>query len=297
MPPAKDEDYLSKSLIGGFSCAVASAVLNPFDVTKIRMQNITGFSHEYRNMFVGARTIYREEGFRGWCRGMTPSMFREMSYSSIRMGFYDPIRDALARILNDSDDPKFASPLVKYFAGTVSGGTGAALANPFDLIKTRFQALKPGEVAPYKTMIEAISYIIKHEGISGLYKGWALTCGRAAILTSAQIGTYDSVKNNIFIRNFNIEEGFLLHFFSAMTAAVAAVTACNPLDVAKTRYMADKVGLYRNPLHCLVHIYQVDGAKGFMKGWTPAYLRLGPHSVISFILIEELRTYFGFKTI
>ena len=297
--PPKDESYLSKSLIGGFACAVASAVLNPFDVTKIRMQNITGVSHDYRNIFAGAGTIYREEGLRGWSRGMTPSLGREMSYSSIRMGFYDPIRDSIAKMLNDNDnaDPKFTSPAVKYFAGTISGGTGAALANPFDLIKTRFQAMKLGDVAPYKTMMEAFSYIIRNEGISGLYKGWGITCARAAILTGSQLGTYDSVKNNIFINTFNIEEGFLLHFFSAMTAAVAAVTACNPLDVVKTRYMADKIGLYKNPVHCIVHTYQVDGVKGFMKGWTPAYIRLGPHSVASFILIEEMRMYFGFKTI
>ena len=34
----------------------------------------------------------------------------------------------------------------------------------------------------------------------------------------------------------------------------------------------------------------------FMKGWTASYLRIGPHAVISFILIEKVRQLFGMQT-
>jgi hypothetical protein len=195
------------------------------------------------------------------------------------------------------DDPKFTSPLVKYFSALISGGSGAAICNPFDLIKTRFQAMLPGEISPYKNMFDAMAKIVTSEGVAGLYKGWAVTCARAAILTSAQLGTYDSVKNNIFIKTFNLHEGFMLHLCSAMTASLVTTTAANPLDVVKSRYMSDLNGKYKSPFHCFAHTYKVDGFWGFFKGWTPAYFRLGPHTVFSFIIIEELRTYFGYKTL
>jgi hypothetical protein len=63
----------------------ATSGLNPLDVTKIRLQNQAEIA-KYSGMVSGISTIYREEGFRGLGRGMTASMLREISYSSIRMG-------------------------------------------------------------------------------------------------------------------------------------------------------------------------------------------------------------------
>ncbi len=228
MAQPANENYFYKSLIGGVSCGIASALLNPFDVTKIRMQNQKGHNPNYSNIVAGCKTILREEGPRGLMRGLTPSMFREISYSSVRMGAYDPIRDALAHHLNDHEDPKFTSPLVKYFSALISGGVGAAFANPFDLIKTRFQAMLPSEPAPYKNMFDAFKVIYRAEGMAGLYIGWAVTCARAAVLTSAQIGTYDSVKNNLFIHVLDVKEGLALHLYSAMTASLVTVCVTNP---------------------------------------------------------------------
>ena len=43
-------------------------------------------------------------------------------------------------------------------------------------------------------------------------------------------------------------------------------------------------------------ILRDEGATAFMKGWTASYLRIGPHTGISFILIEKVRQLFGMKT-
>ena len=43
-------------------------------------------------------------------------------------------------------------------------------------------------------------------------------------------------------------------------------------------------------------ILRDEGATAFMKGWTASYLRIGPHTVISFILIEKVRQLFGMNT-
>lgn len=70
--------------------------------------------------------MVKTEGMSGLMRGWQPSVLREMSYSAIRMGLYDPMKE----VLGGADD-KYNFPLwKKVVAGGVAGGVGAAIANP-----------------------------------------------------------------------------------------------------------------------------------------------------------------------
>jgi len=256
-------DWTGKTLISGAVCASASAILNPLDVTKIRLQNQKSGNIKYTGMIQGSLLILKEEGLlRGWGKGMEPSMCRELFYSSLRLGLYEPIKVALG-----GGDGKEISFIVKYLSALFAGFFGAAVANPFDLIKTRFQAVLPTEVKPYKNTFHGVMSIYNSNGLGGLYKGWVVTSSRAAILTSAQLGSYDSIKNNIIKKYFNIEEGILLHFGSSMLAGLITTTATNPVDVIKTRYMADKLGLYKSPIDCIKQTWKAERLRGFFKGY------------------------------
>lgn len=57
---------------------------------------------------------------------MTPALLREASYSTLRMGLYEPIKS----YLNAGDSVL----LGRYAAGALSGAIGAAIANPTDLV-------------------------------------------------------------------------------------------------------------------------------------------------------------------
>lgn len=249
-----NESFLLKAAIGGVSCSTATFILNPLDVARIRMQNQSkmGISAgaQYTSMRHTLQRIFAEEGIRGLMRGIEPSMCREVFYSSLRIGWYEPIRKML---VPEGTDPTQTSPLVKYLASLLSGALGSAIANPFDLIKTRMQAILPNEPPPYRNTFHALQSIAKEQGIvNGLYKGWAVTSARAAVLTSAQIGTYDSVKRNIMMDVFKLEDGFQLHFGSSMVAGLITTTATNPCKMTYTL-----VFLIPNNLTNLTFFYSV----------------------------------------
>jgi Mitochondrial carrier protein len=298
MSDETSKDIVIKALIAGHVCAFVSAFVNPLDVTKIRLQNqnTAGTAAHYKGMISGALVILREEGLRGWCKGLTASMLREISYSSVRIGAYEPIRAVLSRYLSydfsisillntdnkihvnemanrgaDGSQVKIdnrsrtTSPLVKFSAALMSGGVGAAMANPLDLIKTRFQATLPGQPLPYRSTLRAFVDIYAKEGLSGLYRGWMVTSFRAAILTSAQLGSYDTIKNNILINVFQMNEGFPLHLCASMASGLITTTAANPVDVIKTRFMADQSGKYKNPIDCIAVTYKEGGIRAFFK--------------------------------
>ncbi len=221
--PNQGDQFLAKAGIAGTVGAFVAASLNGIDVTKIRMQNQKTVIYE--GLVSGIKKIFREEGINGILKGVEASMLREITYSSIRIGGYEPIRKALSY---DRVDPADTSPLVKFFSALISGGFGSALANPLDLIKTRFQATLPHEIVPYRHTLHGLQTIYLSQGLSGLYRGWAVTSARAAVLTSAQLGSYDSIKHNLLIKVFGLKEGFILHLSCSMVAGIITTTAANP---------------------------------------------------------------------
>jgi len=229
------ESFLVKAAIGGCVSAFVSASLNGFDVTKIRMQNQSLADIKYTGLMPGMRTIFREEGFGGLTKGIYPSMLREISYSSVRIGGYEPVRIFLTKNLqgNHSGHSVDTSPLIKYLSALLSGSVGAALCNPFDLAKTTFQAELPvtrGGTSNLKqhTTWAFLSDVYKTHGAGGLYKGWATTSARAGVLTSAQLGSYDTIKNNLLKKRLGLQEGFFMHLSVSMTVGVITTTAANP---------------------------------------------------------------------
>lgn len=177
-----------------------------------------------KSFLVGLQKLYQYEGLEGYARGLNATILRELLYSTIRIGAYEPI----LHLLNYGGDQQYPSPLIKYGSSLLSGAIGATLANPTDLIKVTFQARLSSQVLPYTTSIGACYYIYQHHGLSGLWKGCLPTVARAAVVTSAQVGSYDSIKNNLLKRYFHMKDGLQLHFTCSLLAGIITTTASNP---------------------------------------------------------------------
>lgn len=50
---------------------------------------------------------------------------------------------------------------------------------------------------------------------------------------------------------------------------------------------------YRSVGHCIRDLYQTSGVLGFFKGYVPAFVRLAPHTILTFVFLEQLRLNFG----
>lgn len=232
--------------------------------------------------------ILATEGITGLFRGITPSMLREASYSSIRMGLYEPARQFVA-----PDTPISEISLwQKIVAGFFSGGVGSAIANPTDLVKIRFQARRPDQPKIYRHTLDAFTSIYREEGLKGLYKGVGPTTLRAAVLTSAQLSSYDHTK--VILRRMNIlPDGPYIHLIASIVAGLVTTTATSPVDVIKTRVMNASHGEYSGPVDCLLKLLRNEGPRALFRGWVPNYLRLGPHFIISLPLYEQIRALLG----
>ena len=154
-----------------------------------------------------------------------------------------------------------------------------------------------GQIPRYRSTMHAFKKIARHEGALGLWRGVTPTVHRAAIGTSAQISSYDHTKHWLLNTN-RMREGLPLHIVSAMMSGFITAFIMSPIDVIKTRIMNQQVqnkngNTYRNARDCLVKTFTSEGIFGLYKGFIPNWLRLGPHTITTFILFEQLRLYIG----
>jgi len=301
LPPQQGNDSLwPKFVAGGVSCMIISFFFNPMDVIKVRLQlqnqlekvsvaHFYGAQTRYHGFSHAAVTIIKEEGVQGLMKGITASMIRELSYSSLRLGLYDPIKNFLAPNTKDKND---FTLMQKIMAGALSGAIGSSIVNPTDLVKIRFQKVRKGDPKPYNNTFHGFWSIFKNEGgLAGLYRGVLPTTLRASVLTSAQLSSYDHSKR-LLLKHGYLPDGYYCHLAASIISGLVTTTATNPVDIVKTRWMGERQ-LYKGPLDVFVQIVLKEGPHALFKGWVPNYLRLGPHFIFSLPLYEFLRKQLG----
>eukprot|EP01130_Rhizamoeba_saxonica_P004558 TRINITY_DN1860_c0_g1_i3.p1 TRINITY_DN1860_c0_g1~~TRINITY_DN1860_c0_g1_i3.p1 ORF type:complete len:158 (-),score=28.60 TRINITY_DN1860_c0_g1_i3:79-552(-) len=145
----------------------------------------------------------------------------------------------------------------------------------------------------YKNFLDGLITVYKNEGFKGLYKGVGPTTQRAAILTAAQLSSYDHVKNTILNRDL-LSEGIVLHFAASVLAGFVSAAATSPVDVIKTRVMNQGgIKIYSGTVDCFAKILKSEGPMGFYKGFIPNWVRIGPHTVVTMMVFEQLRKFAG----
>jgi hypothetical protein len=210
------------------------------------------------------------------------------------MGFYDPIKKML-RSEGDVVEPLYK----KILAGGFSGMLGSSIANPTDLLKVRFQAQAPSQSIG---LLATAQNIWNAEGLKGLYRGVVPTTQRAMILTATQIPVYEHSKKLLLDSGY-FKEGILTHFVSSMISGWFCATTTSPVDVVKSRLMNQPIGnngkglIYSSTGDCFTKIIQTEGIRGLYKGWLPNWLRIGPHTVVTFIILEQLRRLSGLNPV
>jgi solute carrier family 25 protein 14/30 len=217
-------------LLKNVFCAGCAAVLtvtfiHPIDVVKTRIQveSNKGNSAGIGGVVKGALDT---EGAGAFYKGIKPAWLREMSYSSLRIGLYDPVK-----ILVGANNPG-ASFLQKFLAGAIAGAIGCTAGNPFDILKTKMMADKE---AKNKGIGEYASEIMKFQGFMGFYKGYNTNVIRAMVNNASAMACYDIIKT--WMINMFALEGILLQFLASFAAGFFITMSIAPFDKARTVLM------------------------------------------------------------
>lgn len=161
--------------VSGFGAGIieALAIVTPFEVVKIRLQQQKGLSQEllkYKGPIHCARLIVREEGLLALWSGAAPTVMRNGTNQAVMFTAKNTFDKLLWR--KQEGDGKVLHPWQSMISGFLAGTAGPVCTGPFDVVKTRLMAQSRSDgVLKYKGMVHAISTIYGEEGLRALWKG------------------------------------------------------------------------------------------------------------------------------
>ncbi|XP_050215006.1 mitochondrial succinate-fumarate transporter 1 [Mercurialis annua] len=162
-------------VLSGFGAGVleALAIVTPFEVVKIRLQQQKGLSPEllkYKGPIHCARTIVRQEGVLGLWAGAAPTVMRNGTNQAAMFTAKNAFDVLLWK--KHEGDGRVLHPWQSMISGFLAGTAGPVCTGPFDVVKTRLMAQsREGGTLKYKGMIHAIRTIYAEEGLRALWKG------------------------------------------------------------------------------------------------------------------------------
>ncbi|EDO39447.1 predicted protein [Nematostella vectensis] len=297
---------LKEFVLGATAASGACFFTNPLEVVKTRMQ-LQGelksrgtYSVYYRNVFHASYTIAKYEGILAMQKGLFPALIYQVIMNGTRLGSYQIITNF--GLTKDADGkPVFYKCLI---AGAMSGGLGATLGSPFYLLKTQLQAQSAQQIAvgyqhQHKGSLKPLWDVYTRFGVKGLYQGLSAGITRVMFGSAAQLSTFSTTRN--FIANSEVFNtgSWLIPTCASMISSIAVVVCMTPWDVVATRLYNQGTSssgeklLYRGFFDCFLKIFRKEGVLGFYKGVGPHYFRIGPHTVLSLLFWDQLKSLYN----
>uniref|UniRef100_UPI00358DF3F5 mitochondrial dicarboxylate carrier n=1 Tax=Myxine glutinosa TaxID=7769 RepID=UPI00358DF3F5 len=279
----------SRWYFGGLASAGAACCTHPLDLLKVHLQTQEEAKMRMTRMAV---RVVRNDGFLALYNGLSASLCRQLTYSLTRFAIYETARDMVMK-KSKQPLPFYQKVAIAALGGCCGGFVGA----PADLVNVRMQndMKLPVELRRnYKHAVDGIYRVVFEEGLRNLFSGSSMAASRGIIVTVGQLSCYDQAKQ-LVLNTGLFKDNVLTHFLSSFIAGGCATILCQPFDVLKTRLMNSK-GEYRGVLHCIIDTGKL-GPLAFYKGFFPASIRLIPHTILTFVFLEQLRSHFGLISI
>lgn len=285
---------LGSFIAGGIAACGAVTVTHSFETVKIRLQLQGELQAKkdapkmYRGVLHGVATILKNEGPKGLFRGLSCAYIYQMTLNGCRLGFYEPIRGNLTKLLyHDANVQSFG---INIFSGATSGILGAAAGSPFFLVKTRLQSFSPflpvGTQHHYKNAWDGMRQIYKGEGVKGLYRGVGPAMVRTGFGSSVQLPTYFFAKRRL-VRHLGMEEGPALHLASSTASGFVVCCVMHPPDTVMSRMYNQTGNLYNSAFDCLFRTVKTEGFLAVYKGFFAHLARILPHTILTLSLAEQ----------
>ncbi|NWI92304.1 M2OM protein, partial [Pitta sordida] len=234
---------------------------------------------------------------------LSAGLLRQATYTTTRLGIYSVLLERFGGA--DGTPPPF---LAKAAMGMTAGAAGAFVGTPAE---GGALGVTPPLVSPHHTVCEgyrdgAGGFKEEEEGPGGcpnfppppnfrLPQGCIPTMARAVVVNAAQLASYSQSKQ-FLLDSGHFRDDILCHFCASMISGLVTTAASMPVDIVKTRIQnmrtIDGKPEYRNGLDVLVKVVRYEGFFSLWKGFTPYYARLGPHTVLTFIFLEQMNKWY-----
>eukprot|EP01060_Flectonema_neradi_P011290 TRINITY_DN1838_c0_g1_i3.p1 TRINITY_DN1838_c0_g1~~TRINITY_DN1838_c0_g1_i3.p1 ORF type:complete len:259 (+),score=43.79 TRINITY_DN1838_c0_g1_i3:92-868(+) len=169
--------------------------------------------------------------------------------------------------------------------GIAAGVAEAALVQPLDLIKTRFQL----NTKKNSSILRSAASIYREGGLSRFYRGGGVEIASIVVARSTCFIVFDSLKATVgtFIENDVAVSGA-----TGVLAAIPEAVVVTPFQVVKIRMQSKEcVGRYSSSSHCFRSILKDEGWLTLSSGLTATMFRNGIWTGIYFATMSHLSIF------
>ncbi|KHN99865.1 Mitochondrial thiamine pyrophosphate carrier 1 [Metarhizium album ARSEF 1941] len=183
-------DPAESFVAGAASGALATSLTYPLDLLRTRFA-AQGRRRIYTSLRGAVRDIQRDEGWRGFFRGVGPALGQIVPFMGIFFVTYEGLRARLSGL----DMPWGGEDAAAGVAGSVVAKTAVF---PLDLVRKRIQVQGPtraryvySDIPEYTGALRGIAAIARAEGLRGLYRGLTISLMKSAPASAVTVWTYE----------------------------------------------------------------------------------------------------------
>lgn len=193
--PGPAESFLAGASAG----AAATAATYPLDLLRTRFAAQGNDDRVYTSLRRAVAQIYRDEGPRGFFRGLAPGLGQIVPFMGMFFAAYEALRPPLAAL-----DLPFGGG--DALAGTLASVMSKTGVFPLDTVRKRIQVQGPTRARyVHKNIPDYIGLgtlgtmrsILRTEGIRSLYRGLTVSLLKAAPASAVTVWTYERVLNTL----------------------------------------------------------------------------------------------------
>lgn len=166
--PQNYTGFFSNSIVGMVARGLSIISLSPLSIIKVRME--APQTSGYTSVSDGMVKIFKQEGIKGYYKGLPSCLMRDLPFSGLSYGFYQLFSDLIASLCGNNTPDKYN----RFTAAVCAGMTATLLTQPFDIIKIRqqFSHISGIQNHEYNGIFDAIRKIYINEGIKGFTIGF-----------------------------------------------------------------------------------------------------------------------------
>ncbi|RIB20826.1 mitochondrial carrier domain-containing protein [Gigaspora rosea] len=193
----KELDALRRLTAGALAGITSVACTYPLDIvrTRLSVQSASLSGNEGQKKLPGIASTMKiiyvtEGGIVALYRGLGPTLLGVAPYVALNFHSYEVLRKYFTPV--DQTSPPVAQKLL---CGALAGSFAQTITYPLDVLRRRMQVTGMKELEyQYKNTWDALTQLLKGEGIRGLYKGMVPNYLKVAPAISVSFVTYEACK-------------------------------------------------------------------------------------------------------
>ncbi|KAJ0382091.1 hypothetical protein COL922a_013252 [Colletotrichum nupharicola] len=176
-------------MLAGVAAGVAESVtvVTPGENIKTKIVEDRAGARRFKSTSHAIRSIVAMEGLEGLFRGILPVNLKQGSNALVRFTSYNALLD----VISPPMELRGKGSLAPVFAGATAGIITVYGTMPFDVVKTKMQALEGANV--HRGTWQCASAIVQDSGLSGLWKGTTPRLARLSISGALSFTIYENV--------------------------------------------------------------------------------------------------------